>query len=172
MADSIGPIILHGGGKASYRSSLDTVLIAEADRFESSESCYATLFHELVHSTGYSKRLDRGLDEEGTAPFGSPDYSKEELVAEMGAAFLNAAAGISPPTIEQSAAYIDNWRKILKGDKRLVVQAAGAAQKAADWILGEDFFTASQGAVKPQEPPETELSSAAKNDRLPQQGLS
>lgn len=53
----------------------------------------------------------------------------------MGAAFLNASAGISPPTIEQSASYIDNWRKKLKGDKRLVVHAAGAAQKAADWIL-------------------------------------
>ncbi len=94
------------------------------------------MFHELAHSTGHSKRLNRGLDT-NLAPFGSPDYGKEELVAEMSAAFLAAAAGISPPTIEQSAAYIDNWRQVLKADKRLVVTAAGAAQKSADWILGE-----------------------------------
>jgi len=110
------------------------------------------LFHEAAHSTGISKRLNRGLDDESPAPFGSPDYSKEELIAEMGAAFLNAAAQISPPTIEQSAAYIDNWQKILKGDKRLVVTAAGAAQKAADWILGSDFFAASESSSQPPNP--------------------
>lgn len=73
------------------------------------------------------------------AAFGSPDYSKEELVAEMGSAFLCAAAGISPPTIEQSAAYIDGWTRSLKGDKRLVIQAAGAGQRAADHIRGVTF---------------------------------
>ena len=87
------------------------------------------------HSTGHSSRLDRGLDKK-LSPFGSADYSKEELVAEMGAAFLAAAAGISPPTIDQSAAYIDGWRKKLKGDKKLIVQAAGAGQRAADHVRG------------------------------------
>ncbi|MCA9068060.1 MAG: DNA primase, partial [Planctomycetaceae bacterium] len=114
----------------------DTIEIAEPARFESRESYYATLFHECVHSSGHSKRLDRGLDTR-LAPFGSPDYSREELVAEMGAAFLAAASGISPPTIEQSAAYIDGWRKKLTDDKKLVIAAAGAAQRAADWILGD-----------------------------------
>jgi len=130
-----GPRIEHAGGRAYYRPSEDLVRLPEPARFVDAESYYATLFHELAHSTGHASRLDRGL---GTklAPFGSPDYSKEELVAEMGAAFLAAAAGISPPTIEQSAAYIESWRKQLKADKKLVVQAAGAGQRAADWILG------------------------------------
>ena len=131
-----GPAIGHGGGRAFYRPSKDMVRTAEPSRFVSRESYYCTLFHELVHSTGHSKRLDRGLDRELRA-FGDPDYSKEELIAEMGAAFLAAAAGISPPTIEQSAAYIDGWRRKLTGDKKLVIQAAGAAQRAADWIRGE-----------------------------------
>jgi len=150
------PVILHSGNKAVYRPLLDTVLIAPPEQFESAESYFATLNHELVHSTGNEKRLGRGLDTK-PEPFGSPDYSKEEMIAEMGAAFLNAAAGISVPTIEQSASYIEHWQKALRGDKRLVVSAAGAAQKAADWILGEDFFSASQEAVKPQKPPVLEL---------------
>jgi len=146
------PVISHGGSRACYRPSLDAILIPEPSRFENVESYFGTLFHEAAHSTGISKRLDRGLDDESPAPFGSPDYSKEELIAEMGAAFLNAAAGISPSTIEQSAAYIDNWRKMLKGDKRLVVTAAGAAQKAADWILGSDFFAERESPIPPQAP--------------------
>lgn len=130
------PAIEHRGGRAVYRPTLDRIEIPKPELFESSESYYATLFHELSHSTGHSKRLNRGLDTT-LAPFGSPDYGKEELVAEMSAAFLAAACGISPPTIAQSAAYIDNWRTVLKGDKKLVITAAGAAQKSADWILGE-----------------------------------
>ena len=132
------PTIDFGGTKAAYRPSTDEVLIPERQSFEDRESYYATLFHELAHSTGHSSRLNRGLDR-NLAPFGSPDYSREELVAEMSAAFLAAAAGISPPTIEQSAAYLDNWCRRLKGDKRLVILAASSAQKAADWILGTNL---------------------------------
>lgn len=91
-----------------------------------------------MHSTGHEKRLKRGLGER-LAPFGSPDYSKEELVAELGSAFLCAAAGISPPTIEQSAAYLDGWTLSLKGDIRLVIRAAGRGQRAADHIRGVIF---------------------------------
>lgn len=131
------PIIEELGNRACYQCQADRVLIPPAEQFESRESRYATLFHELVHSTGHSTRLDRGLDKD-PAPFGSADYSREELVAETGSAMLSAMAGISPPTIEQAAAYIDHWRKALHGDKRLVVNAAGAGQKAADWILGEN----------------------------------
>lgn len=136
------PAINHDGGKrAFYRPSTDTIHLPQVERFDTRESYYNVLFHEAVHSTGHSSRLDRGLDTD-LAPFGSPDYSREELVAEMGAAFLCAASGISPPTIEQSASYLQGWINVLKGDKRLVVGAASAAQQAADLILGDDFTEA------------------------------
>lgn len=130
-----GPRIEHRGARAFYRPREDLVRVPEPGRFVDHESYYATLFHELVHSTGHSSRLDRGLDNE-PSPFGSPEYSKEELVAEMGAAFLAAEASISLETIEQSAAYIEAWHKRLSSDQKLVVHAAGAAQKAADWVHG------------------------------------
>lgn len=129
------PTIEHGGSSASYSPGFDRIKIAQPARFESSESYYATLFHELAHSTGHQSRLNRDLGHR-TSPFGSPDYSREELVAEMGSAFLCAAAGISPPTIEQSAAYVDGWRRKLSSDKRLVIQAAGQGQRAVDYVLG------------------------------------
>ncbi|WP_430451102.1 ArdC family protein [Rhodopirellula europaea] len=146
-----------GGLRAFYRPGTDSVHMPEHDRFEVRETYYSTLFHELTHSTGHSDRLDRGLDTE-LAPFGSPDYSREELIAEMGAAFLCAASGISPPTIEQSASYLQSWIDVLKGDKRLVVGAASAAQKAADHILGDNFNSAS----KPQPTPSVGASNETK----------
>jgi len=132
------PTIEHGGGIAVYRPRTDTVVIAKPDRFESPEAYYATLFHELAHSTGHSTRLDRGLNTQH-APFGSADYSKEELIAEMGSAFLAAHAGISPPTIEQSAAYIAGWHRVLKSDKKLLIQAAAAGQQATDHVMNAQF---------------------------------
>jgi antirestriction protein ArdC len=108
----------------------------EPTRFASSEEYYSTLFHELAHSTGHSKRLDRKLDTDPKA-FGSADYAKEELVAEMAAAFLCGHAGIKPAVIGNQAAYIHGWLKQLKDDKKLVVSAAASAQRAADWIRGE-----------------------------------
>lgn len=137
------PRIERAGLKTAYRPKSDLVLLPPPERFDTPEDYYATLFHELVHATGHSSRLDRGLDED-LAPFGSPDYSKEELVAEMGSAFLNAVAGISPPTIEQSASYIQGWLKELREDRKLLVQAAGLAQKAADHILGITFGEAAR----------------------------
>ncbi|EMI24074.1 ArdC family protein [Rhodopirellula europaea] len=142
------PTIAHdGGGRAFYRPSTDTIHMPDQGRFDNPESYYSTLFHEITHSTGHSKRLDRGLDTK-LAPFGSNDYSKEELVAEMGAAFLSASAGISPPTIEQSASYLQSWINVLRGDKRLVVTAAASAQKAADLVLGTTFETAATPTQK------------------------
>ncbi len=133
------PSIRHDGGhRAFYRVRTDSIHMPDRQRFDSSENYFATLFHELSHSTGASKRLDRGIDRD-PAPFGSPDYGREELVAELSASFLCAASGISPPTIEQSAAYLQGWIKTLKGDKRLIISAVGAAQRSADWILGERF---------------------------------
>ncbi|MCA9303422.1 MAG: DUF1738 domain-containing protein [Phycisphaerales bacterium] len=134
------PDIKHGGHRAFYRPSDDLIRVPEPERFVNSESYYATLFHELAHSTGHRSRLDRGLEHAGRT-LADDAYSKEELIAEMGAAFLAAAAGISPPTIEQSASYIENWSRRLRGDKKLVVQAAGAGQRAADWILGQHGHT-------------------------------
>ncbi len=136
------PAIHYDGRKrAFYRPRTDSVHMPTPDQFDTRENFYSVLYHELTHSTGHSSRLDRGLDTE-LSPFGSPDYSREELVAEMGAAFLCAASGISPPTIEQSASYLQNWIDVLKGDSKLVIGAAGAAQKATDRILGETFAEA------------------------------
>jgi antirestriction protein ArdC len=128
------------GHRACYLPREDRIEIAPMERFESSNAFYATLYHELAHSTGHPKRLNRDMGEEPHI-FGSPDYGKEELVAEMGSAFLCAAAGISPPTIEQSAAYLDGWRRSLRADKKLVIAAAGQGQRAADHILGVTFDT-------------------------------
>jgi antirestriction protein ArdC len=82
-----------------------------------------------------SSRIDRGLDSD-PKPFGSPDYGKEELVAEMAAAFLCGQVGIQPTVIENQAAYIGGWLKQLKNDRKLIIAAASAGQKAADWIRG------------------------------------
>ena len=126
------------GSQASYAPAIDRVRLPVPERFESREDYYSTAYHELTHSTGIKGRCDRGLTE-NPPPFGTPDYSREELVAEMGAAFLCATAGIGPQTIAASASYIDGWRKKLRGDSRLVVQAAGQAQRAADFILGTSW---------------------------------
>lgn len=101
--------------------------------FSSIEGFYGTLFHELVHSTGHASRIGReGIEKLNS--FGSESYSKEELVAELGAAMLAGACGISPAVINNNAAYLKSWIEVLKGDSRLIVSAASAAQKAADYI--------------------------------------
>ncbi|MEM8782079.1 MAG: zincin-like metallopeptidase domain-containing protein [Planctomycetota bacterium] len=131
-----GPRIVHTESQARYRPEDDEIRIARPERFLSAEEYYATLFHELGHSTGHSSRLYRGLDTKPAA-FGSPTYAKEELVAEFAAAGLCGLTGIAPTTIDNAAAYIQGWLKALKSDKRLAVHAAGAGQKAVDWIAGE-----------------------------------
>ena len=129
-----GPTIEHEGGRAYYRRSTDTVRMPVPGSFINSESYYGTLFHELIHSTLIPARCNRpaAIDPQ---PFGSPDYAKEELVAEIGAAFLSQFAGLDGLPLEQSASYIDNWLGVLRKDKRVLVSAAGQAQKAADFIL-------------------------------------
>lgn len=110
------------------------------DQFRSAEHYYSVLFHELTHSTGHESRLNRkgvSRSEGKLATFGSDPYAKEELVAEMGAAFLCAQAGIVERTVDNSAAYIASWLERLKNEPKLVVRAAGAAQKAADFILSK-----------------------------------
>lgn len=131
-----GPKIKHVGGKAFYRPKDDVVHIPKPGRFVNFEGYCSTLFHELAHSTGHSSRLNRGLDTD-LNPFGSPEYGKEELVAEMAAAFLCGHADIAPIVIENQAAYISGWLGVLKKDSRLLLSASGAAQHAGDLILGQ-----------------------------------
>jgi antirestriction protein ArdC len=121
---------------AWYRPSFDTVGIPDRGLFSSGEEYYSTLFHELTHSTGHASRIGRdGIETLNT--FGSESYSREELIAEMGAAMLCGVTGIAPATLQNSAAYLKTWIERLKSDSRLLVSAASAAQKAADYIRGE-----------------------------------
>ena len=156
--------ILHGIAGASYAPAPDEVRLPSREAFRTDEEYYGTLFHELTHSTGHESRLGRrGIADR--ARFASHEYSEEELVAEMGAAFLGHVAGILPVTLENSAAYLRSWVKVLKGDSRLVVRAASAAQKAADWLLGRkpnagEADTAA-GASAPAEPVAVPASVAA-----------
>lgn len=136
------PEIRHGSGSAAYSPAADVVLMPQPQTFESDEAYYNVLFHELTHSTGHKNRLARkGVDgsEGDWSAFGSSPYAKEELVAEMGAAFLSGHCGIVETTIDNSAAYVASWLARLKDDRKLVVQAAGAAQKASDFVLGVTF---------------------------------
>ena len=129
------PEIRHGGARACYSPALDLVQMPHKETFTDSAHYYNVLFHEMTHATGHAKRLARkGITEiEG---FGSDPYAREELVAEMGAAFLSGHAGILHNTVTNSAAYLAGWIKALKGDPKLVVIAAAQAQKAADCVLG------------------------------------
>jgi antirestriction protein ArdC len=129
------PMIGHGGDHASYSKALDCVQIPERTCFNSVEEFYSTLFHELTHSTGHPTRLNRSTLTDFER-FGDHNYSREELVAEMGASFLAGYCGIENRTINNSAAYLANWLDALKNDTRLVLVAASQAQKAADLILG------------------------------------
>lgn len=122
---------------AFYRPSADIVGMPSRNCFESPEGYYSTLFHELTHSTGHRSRLNRFEENSTDHQFGSESYSKEELVAEMGAAMLAGIAGISHATLDNSASYLQAWISRLKSDSRLIISAASHAQKAADFILGK-----------------------------------
>ncbi|TDK58187.1 DUF1738 domain-containing protein [Bacillus salipaludis] len=123
-------------GRAVYYPTVDKINCPPLKDFPKAEEFYSTLFHEMIHSTGHKRRLARlGVTTQNVA-FGDEVYSKEELVAEMGAAMLCGIAGIDNNTLENSASYIQSWLRSLKEDSRLVVQAAAQAQKAADYILG------------------------------------
>ena len=122
------------GDRAFYRPADDSITVPMLAQFSSTAEYYSTIFHEMTHSTGHSKRLNRI---EKTAFFGSEAYSKEELVAEIGAAALVNAAGLeTPSSFRNNAAYIQNWLSVLRNDKRFIVSAAGKAEKAVKLILG------------------------------------
>ncbi|MBR4457542.1 MAG: DUF1738 domain-containing protein [Clostridia bacterium] len=129
-------IIRTRSNDAFYRPSTDEIHVPEIGQFTEVAEGYACLYHEITHSSGHPSRLNRIAD---VAAFGSESYSKEELVAELGSAFLVNTAGLETPSqFRNSAAYIHNWLQPLKADKRLIVSASGQAEKAVKYILGTE----------------------------------
>jgi antirestriction protein ArdC len=124
------PSVRHQPGGAFYMPASDTITLPPLESFHDAEGYYATRFHETVHSTGHASRLDRDL----AARSHEEAYSREELIAELGAAMLCGIAGIAPVRLEQSAAYIASWLRALSDDKRMVVSASQQAQRAVDYI--------------------------------------
>jgi antirestriction protein ArdC len=121
------------------------VNLLRLETFDASENYYAVAFHELTRSTSYESRLNRaGVAGSRLAAFGSVDYSREELVAEMGSAFLCDEARIES-TLDNSTSYLKGWLGALKGDARLIVTVASAAQRAADFILGRNAQETTEG---------------------------
>jgi antirestriction protein ArdC len=126
-----GAAVSHGGNQAFYMPSQDRIQMPPFEFFRDPESYYATLLHETVHWTKHPKRLDR---EFGRKRWGDEGYAMEELVAEIGAAFLSADLGITPDIREDHASYIASWLKVLKNDKRAIFTASGHAQRAASFL--------------------------------------
>jgi antirestriction protein ArdC len=123
-----GALISHGSDAAFYMPSQDRIQLPNKSAFDNEGSYYATAFHELTHWSGHESRCDRNLK----GKFGNPAYAFEELVAEMGAAFLCADYGIQGEL--RHAGYIQSWLKALRDDSKAVFKAAALAQKAADYI--------------------------------------
>lgn len=128
-----GADIRHSGTRAYYAEGPDYVQMPPFETFRDAESHAATLAHELTHWTKHEKRLARDM---GRVRWGDDGYAKEELVAELGAAFLSADLGITPEVRPDHAAYIASWLKALKDDKRLIFSAAAHAQRATDYLHG------------------------------------
>lgn len=124
--------------RAYYSPASDFVHMTRREACVSDDRYYQTLFHELTHSTGHKSRLNREAEMNGWHAFGTKEYSREELVAEMGAGFLCAECDIFQTIEEDAAAYIASWLTRLANDRTLVVTAAGKAQKAVAYILGQE----------------------------------
>ena len=125
--------IRHGGTRAYYAEGPDYVQMPPFETFRDAESYAATLAHELTHATKHGKRLARDL---GRVRHGDEGYAREELVAELGSAFLCADLNITPEVREDHAAYIASWITVLQNDKRAIFSAAAHAQRAADYLHG------------------------------------
>jgi antirestriction protein ArdC len=125
--------IRHGGASAYYSPSLDYIQMPPFEAFRDAHGYYATLAHECTHWTRHSSRLDRDL---GRKRFADEGYAREELVAELGAAFLCADLGLRLEDRADHAAYIGNWLQVLKDDKRAIFSASAHAQRAADYLHG------------------------------------
>ena len=129
-------MIQHTGARACYIPSADLIEMPLPESFETGEHCsaeehyYSTLFHEMVHWSGHAKRLNRTKGKK----FGDHDYAAEELVAELGAAFLSAELQINPVAKADHANYINSWLKVLKDNKKFIFAAASEASKAVDYM--------------------------------------
>lgn len=128
-----GATIRHGGNMAYYGCTSDHVQMPPFETFRDAESYYATLAHETTHWTRHSSRLDRDF---GRKRWGDEGYAMEELVAELGAAFLSADFDVTAEVRDDHAAYIASWLKVLKSDSRAIFTAASHAQRAADFLHG------------------------------------
>jgi len=132
------PEIEHKGGQAYYRAFDDIIVMPDKKIFKSEQYYYSTLFHEMIHSTGSTKRLNRNMK----GQFGDKDYAFEELIAEIGASFISSEAGILYHHIKNTATYIKSWNKRLieklENDSEFIFKASAKAQKAADYILDVD----------------------------------
>jgi antirestriction protein ArdC len=126
-----GANVVHGGSRAYYVPSTDNIHMPCIDFFCDAESYYATLAHETTHWTRHETRLNRDF---GRKRFGDEGYAMEELVAELGAAFLAADLALTPEVRDDHAAYIASWIKVLKNDKRAIFTAASHTQRAADLL--------------------------------------
>lgn len=127
-----GAAVRHGGDRAFYAPGPDHVQMPHLAAFPAAEDYYATLLHELTHWTGHASRLNR----EFGAAQGDDRYAREELVAELGAAFLCADLGMSLRPREDHAGYLAGWLKVLRADHRAIFSAAAHAQRACDLLLG------------------------------------
>lgn len=132
------PLLSHGSSQAYYRPSTHAIKMPDMNKFDTSSDYYHTLYHELIHSTGHKDILDRdGVS--GVVKFGSHEYSKEELIAEMGAQYLSSMTGVSSAKTESNSdAYIGNWIKVLENDHKFLITAASRAQKAVDYIISDN----------------------------------
>jgi antirestriction protein ArdC len=128
------PTIKHGSSHASYHKVLDYISMPDRNAFDGTEEYYSTLFHEATHATGHPNRLNRKTLTDFER-FGDTNYGQEEMCAELGAAYLCGYSGIETKTINNSAAYLASWLKVLKQDSRMVLIAAGQAQRAVDLDL-------------------------------------
>lgn len=131
---AIKPEIVHDFPEAFYDRVEDYINMPERKRFDSSEAYYDCLWHEILHWTGHSERLNRREIVDSTK-FGSPEYSLEELTAQIGASFLSSLTGIAEKVEVNSTAYIQGWLKALKNDRKFIVVASSYAQKGVDFIL-------------------------------------
>ena len=129
------PVVHDGGDQAYYIKTRDTIHLPKRQSFDGADEYYSTLFHEFGHSTGHSSRLDRPTLTESNS-FGSHDYGREELTAEFNTAYLTHEAGIKS-TLENSTAYLDNWKKAIKADKKIVERAGSLGWKSAEYILNQ-----------------------------------
>ena len=141
VGDGSGIPTAFGGDRACYVPSLDRVLMPELARFESAGQFYSTWWHELTHATRIEPRLDRSF---GPSRFGNEAYAKEEAVAAISQCLADQLMGFGAEHIDNHAAYIDGWLKVLKGDRRFLFTAAAHAQRAVDWLVA----SAARGGVE------------------------